>query len=215
MRGTLFVTDNLKEFLVKNPQPVTKITEWKIGDFNEDLKRVGQHRQFARGQQLFTTLACVQCHKLNANSVALNLSHDHGGHHSHHAAGPSVAIGPNLDDVVKKYKGDARAVLLEILEPSRQIEEKYRKITLEMEDGKVLSGNVIAEDRESVTIFTAPPAAKELKVPKDSIESRHPSAVSIMPVGQLNTLDKEQILDLLAYLLAGGDPDAAAFKHSH
>jgi hypothetical protein len=36
-----------------------------------------------------------------------------------------------------------------------------------------------------------------------------------MPTGVLNTLDKEQILDLLAYLLAGGNPGDAAFHHHH
>ena len=33
-----------------------------------------------------------------------------------------------------------------------------------------------------------------------------------MPTGQLNTLEKEQILDLLAFLLAIGDSEQAAFK---
>ena len=216
MRGTLFVTDDLKGFLAKNPQHVTKVTEWKISDFANDLSRVGQQRNYARGQQLFTTLACMQCHKLGSENVAQVAGHGHGSHHgaSHHSAGPSLAIGPNLNDVVRKYRGEAKAVLHEILEPSRNIEEKYRKITLELEDGSILAGNVVAEDRETVTIYTAPPLAKEHKVAKSTIESRYPSALSIMPVGQLNTLDKEQILDLLAYLLAGGNAEHPAFKQT-
>ncbi|MEY4201590.1 MAG: hypothetical protein RLZZ265_3330, partial [Verrucomicrobiota bacterium] len=28
-------------------------------------------------------------------------------------------------------------------------------------------------------------------------------------------LDKEQVLDLLAYILSGGSADHAAFKHAH
>lgn len=222
MRGTLFVTNDLKGFLAKNPQHVTKVTEWKIDDFGDDLKRVGTQRNFARGKQLFTTLACVQCHKLGSADVSLFPSHAHGGHggsHAHgahaHGSAPSIAVGPDLVDVVKKYKGEAKALLHEILEPSRNIEEKYRKITLELEDGSILAGNALAEDRETVTIYTAPPMAKEHKVAKSTIESREPSALSIMPVGQLNTLDKEQILDLLAFLLAGGKEDHPAFKHAH
>jgi len=38
---------------------------------------------------------------------------------------------------------------------------------------------------------------------------------SLMPAALLNSLDKEQVLDLLAYLLAGGSADHAAFKHGH
>lgn len=44
MRGTLFVTNNLKEFLAKNPQKEIKVTEWKHSDFTEDLKRMGEHQ---------------------------------------------------------------------------------------------------------------------------------------------------------------------------
>jgi hypothetical protein len=54
-----------------------------------------------------------------------------------------------------------------------------------------------------------------LEIVKQSIDDRIASRVSIMPIGLLNTLDKEQILDLLAYLLAGGNADDAAFKHHH
>ncbi len=211
MRGTLIVTENLKEFLAKNPQAVTKITEWKINDLAEDAKRAGQNRNFARGQMLFTTLACAQCHRLSKDSVAQLPGHGSHQHGSHHGAVQNLAVGPNIEDVVKKYKGEGKAVLHEILEPSRAIEEKYRKVTLELEDGTVVAGNVLAEDRETVTIYTAPPLAKEQKVAKSLIEARHPSAQSIMPVGLLNTLDKEQILDLLAYVLAVGDANGAAF----
>ena len=56
---------------------------------------------------------------------------------------------------------------------------------------------------------------KVQKVAKKTILSRRPSTVSIMPEGLLSSRDKEQILDLLAFLLAEGSADHAAFKHSH
>ncbi len=194
MRGTLIVTDNLQEFLAQNPEPETKVTEWKLADFTEDLKRVGQHRTFARGQQQFAALACAQCHQLGKEGTA---------------------FGPSLGDVVKKYKGDAKAVLQEILEPSKAVEEKYRNMTLEVGDENSITGIILAEDKDSVTIQTGPTQAQVQKVAKSTIKSRRPSQLSLMPAGLLNTLDKEQILDLLAYLLAGGEADHAAFKHAH
>ena len=193
MRGTLIVANNPAEFLAKNPEAAPKITEWKLSDFADDLKRVGTHRNFTRGQQQFTALACAQCHQLGKEGVA---------------------FGPSLSDVVKKYKGDAKAVLQEILEPSKSIEEKYRNVTLELGDENSLSGLVLAEDKDSVTIQTGPAANQIQKLAKSAIKSRKASALSLMPAGLLNSLDKEQILDLLAYLLAGGSPGAAAFKHA-
>ena len=192
MRGTLFVANNVAEFLAKNPEAAPKITEWKLADFADDLKRVGQHRNFARGQQLFTGLACAGCHQLGKEGIA---------------------FGPNLNDVVKKYQGNAQTVLAEILDPSKNIEEKYRNVTLELGDENSLSGLVLAEDATTVTIQTGPAANRIQKVAKSAIKSRRVSALSLMPAALLNTLDKEQILDLLAYVLAGGTADHAAFKH--
>jgi len=194
MRGTLIVANNPAEFLAKNPEAAPKITEWKLADFAADLKRVGTHRNFARGQQTFTALACAQCHQLGKTGVA---------------------FGPSLSDVVKKYKGDAKAVLQEILEPSKTIEEKYRNVTLELGDENSLSGLVLAEDASSVTIQTGPAANQIQKVAKSAIKSRKASTLSLMPAALLNSLDKEQVLDLLAFLLAGGSADHASFKHAH
>ena len=194
MRGVLIVADNLQDFLAKNPVTETKVTEWKLADFTDDLKRVGQHRNFARGQQQFTALACAQCHQLGKEGVN---------------------FGPSLSDVVKKYKGDAKAVLQEILEPSKAIEEKYRNVTLNLGDENSPTGLILAEDKDTVTIQTGPTAAQVQKVAKSAIKSRKASALSLMPAGLLNTLDKEQILDLLAYLLAEGNAKHAAFQHAH
>ena len=194
MRGTLIVTDNLKEFLASNPEPVAKVTEWTLADFTDDLKRVGTHRNFARGQQVFTSLACAQCHQLGKEGAA---------------------FGPSLSDVVKKYKGDAKAVLQEIIEPSKTIEDKYRNVTLETGDENSPSGIILAEDKDTVTIQTGPTAAQVQKLAKSAVKSRRSSTLSLMPAGLVNTLDKEQILDLLAYLLAEGNAKHAAFQHGH
>ncbi len=196
MRGMLYVTNDLKTFLAKNPQEQIKITEWKHTDFTNDLKRVGQHRNFAEGKQLFKSLGCAQCHQMSQSAAG--------------ALGQSV--GPNTDETVKKYKNDAGAVLREILEPSRNIDKKYRQVVLALEDGTTRTGVVAAETGDTLTLLSGSPP-KEVAIPKDAIVDRVASPVSIMPVGLLNSLDKEQILDLLAYLLAGGKHDNPAFHH--
>ena len=121
------------------------------------------------------------------------------------------AVGPNVDDSVKKYKQDASALLHELLEPSRNIDEKYRQVVVALENGMVHTGVVASEDESTLTLLAGSPP-KEIQIPKQSIDDRVTSQLSIMPSGLLNTLDKEQILDLLAFLLAGGNPDDAAFQ---
>jgi putative membrane-bound dehydrogenase-like protein len=210
MRGMLYVTNDLQSLLAKNPDLVKKVTEWKLSDFEADLGRVTERRNFARGQMLFQTLACNQCHQLGEKAMANLPQHNHGTDHDH---GPTLAVGPNIEEVVKKYKGDAKPLLMEILEPSRTIEEKYRKFMfLLKDDDTVISGNVVSEDNEFVTVQTGATASQSQKIAKASIESRRPSSISIMPAGILNTLDKEQVLDLLAYLVSNGVPDSPVYQ---
>ncbi|MEZ6057043.1 MAG: plastocyanin/azurin family copper-binding protein [Planctomycetaceae bacterium] len=197
MRGMLYVTNDLADFLRRNPEEESKNTEWKLADLEAELSRVGTQRDYARGKLLFTSLACAQCHKLNKDGETL---------------GKNVAIGPNLDEVVTKYKQDPKAILAEILEPSKKIDEKYRTVLLVLDDGTVLNGNIVSEDDESLTIMTGPPKLEEKKISKASIEVRRPSPVSIMPVGLFNALNKEQILDLMAYVIANGNAADPAFK---
>ena len=66
-----------------------------------------------------------------------------------------------------------------------------------------------------MTIQTGPTAAQVQKIAKSAIKSRRSSALSLMPAGLVNSLNKEQILDLLAYLLAEGNARHAAFQHAH
>ena len=49
------------------------------------------------------------------------------------------------------------------------------------------------------------------KVNAENLTSIEPSTISMMPPGLLNTMDKEDILDLMAYLIAGGKSDHQLF----
>jgi putative heme-binding domain-containing protein len=221
MRGTLYVTEDLEAFRAKNPEVATKVTPWKAADLEADLPNVSKQRNFAVGQATYMKLACAQCHQIgiSASVAGPDLAIQPSTDGSKTApvvdgmvCGPTLAIGPNLTDVVKKYKGDPKAILQEILEPSKNIEEKYRKVMLVLDDDTIVSGNVVSEDDDSITLQTGSTATQQQKVSKDEIVAEQFSPVSIMPDALLNTLDKEQILDLLAFVLNDGNPMAAAFK---
>ncbi|MEM9660454.1 MAG: hypothetical protein AAF961_18985, partial [Planctomycetota bacterium] len=46
----------------------------------------------------------------------------------------------------------------------------------------------------------------------DEIDDQYPSEVSMMPTGLLDTLDGEEILDLLTFLRSGGDADHEIYE---
>ena len=63
--------------------------------------------------------------------------------------------------------------------------------------------------------LTANPLEKDAKVtqiPKADIDEQDESKVSIMPEGLLNTMTRDEILDLIAYIISGANPEHPAFR---
>ena len=76
-------------------------------------------------------------------------------------------------------------------------------------------GLVVRQDAKFIYLASDPSRPDQLlNIPVDDIEEKTPSTVSIMPKDLLNTLTKEEILDLLAYLESGGQEDHPAFEHA-
>ena len=50
------------------------------------------------------------------------------------------------------------------------------------------------------------------QVEVDQLDSIEPSPISMMPPGLVNTMTPDDILDLLAYYLSGGDPEHGLFN---
>ncbi len=192
MTGTLAVVDDVDAYLASHQAEEPKLTEWKTEDFASDLAAGLASRDPVQGRHVFTTSACVQCHKIGPDGYA---------------------YGPDLSGVFQRWQGNATNVLTEMLEPSKVIADRYRNHLFETKDGDLLTGLIVAEDDQSLTIQTGPSDALVQKLPKNEIVSRQPQPNSVMPVGLLYPLSKEQILDLLAYLQSGGKLAAQAHHH--
>ena len=52
----------------------------------------------------------------------------------------------------------------------------------------------------------------QVPVNRQRIEETRPSPISMMPEGLLSTLDREEIVDLVAYLLSRGDRESKLFR---
>jgi hypothetical protein len=98
-----------------------------------------------------------------------------------------------------------------ILEPSKAIDPKYGVTSFVLDSGRALVGRVAHVSAETLVIETDPLAGTTEELPRRQIIQSRPSPVSPMPEGLADVLDLEQLLDLLAYLRAGGDAGHAAF----
>ncbi len=165
------------------------VREWRMDDFKDALAMVGKGRDFARGKALFGGAGCVQCHRFR---------------------GEGQAVGPDLAGVGARF--DRRALIESIIEPSRVIDDKYRSVVVTTRRGDVEVGRPAGEEGPSLLIAPNVFAPDEVvRIPRADIATQTFSQVSPMPAGLLDTLTREEVLDLLAYLISEGDPKNAAF----
>ncbi|MBV8268156.1 MAG: hypothetical protein JO252_17665 [Planctomycetaceae bacterium] len=110
-------------------------------------------------------------------------------------------------------------VLRHILDPSLKVDDKYATNVFETESGKVISGLVAEETRDVVKLIEDPLAkADPVALKRAEIVDRAKSKTSIMPRGLLDQLTREEVLDLLAYVVSRGDERDPCFQgagHAH
>jgi putative heme-binding domain-containing protein len=166
------------------PPPVARafVRDWSMQDLLPDLSRAGQTRNTARGKRLFAETGCLQCHRLG----------NEGGF-----------IGPDLTSVSSRF--DRRALLESIVEPSRVISETYRSVTITLKSGAIHDGRIVSEDPASLVLAINPvDPDQRRRMAKSDIATKRVSDISPMPAGLVNTLDRDEILDLLAWMESGG-----------
>jgi hypothetical protein len=74
-------------------------------------------------------------------------------------------------------------------------------------------GKITNQDEENYYIAQNPYVADILvKVPKKNVLSKNYSSVSSMLPGMVNSLNAEELRDLVAYLTSGGDENHAVYK---
>jgi putative heme-binding domain-containing protein len=167
--------------------------EWKLEELAPAVAQLHHGRSFGNGKQLFQVASCVSCHRLN---------------------GAGLEIGPDLTKLDPKLK--AADVLKEILEPSAKIDDKYATYLFETQAGKLVTGLILSETPDSVKVIENPLAQSQpLVLRRSEIVERKKTNTSIMPKGLLDKLTREEILDLLAYVVARGEPKHPLFQGGH
>jgi tetratricopeptide (TPR) repeat protein len=74
-------------------------------------------------------------------------------------------------------------------------------------------GRVIGEEAGKLMVMASPLMPNELTpVPVGDVKERKPWNVSMMPPGLINSLNEDELKDLIAYLQSGGNPNDKAFK---
>ena len=113
---------------------------------------------------------------------------------------PVAPSAPELTDAWTRWRGDPRAILQEILEPSHRIDAQYAVHLVVTRDGQTFSGIVRVEDRQSVQLLANPESNELTVIPRSNIDEMVPTSTSLMPKALLDHFTKDEIFELLAYL---------------
>lgn len=163
------------------------VRRWEVGDFDLHLSRALAGRDHARGRSLYDDLQCSACHKVG----------DHG-----------IAYGPDLTGVGGRF--GLRDILVATLQPERDLSDQYEALLLETEDGDRHLGLVVERGDDAVILAPDPRLGTgAVVVPSGAIVRE--TVASPMPSGLLDTADMDGVLDLLAYLISGGNADDPVF----
>ncbi len=213
MYGALYVVEDLDDYLSdpesylsRHPLPIKDDLlksnrtrkEWTFNDLAEAVGSMKQGQSYANGKQMFVVANCVACHRMN------NIGEQ---------------IGQDLTQVTGE-KATPEYLLKNVLDPSLNIEDKYRSYNFELASGKVVTGMILEETNDRLTYIENPVAkSPPVILKKSEIVERAKSPSSIMPKGLLDKLTRDEILDLMAYVLAKGDAKNPLFHlgagHAH
>ena len=168
----------------------TTVTDWKLDTLAPAVERGLKKRDFEHGRKMFGAAGCFACHRFG----------NEGG-----------MTGPDLTGAGGRYS--PRDLLDQVLNPSKEINEQFVPMVITKSDGDTVTGVIVNLNGDNVMVNTDPanPFQQET-IDRKKVTSIEASKVSPMPEGLMGLLTQEEIQDLTAYILSGGDRKNAMFR---
>lgn len=126
-----------------------------------------------RGKEVFAR-NCAICHKIG---------------------GTGVNVAPDIADSRTRTPA---ALLTDILDPNRAIDNNYFSYTVATLDGKILTGIIATETASSITLRQQ--ENKTVTILREEIDVIRSNGVSLMPVGLEKNISVEQMADLISFI---------------
>ncbi len=104
-------------------------------------------------------------------------------------------LGP---DLTTYRRDDLETMLLNIVNPSAEIREGFAGSIVAVNDGRILSGVIVEQDKNVVILRDSD--GHDATLDRNAIETMRTSEKSLMPEGLLDNLSPQQVRDLFAYL---------------
>lgn len=177
--------------LVSGPQPKGPGRRWTVEEALPVVEGQLVNRDFEQGKMMFDATRCSSCHLMR---------------------GEGGSIGPDLTQLGNRFT--VKDMLEAIIEPNKAVSDQYAATVFTMKDGSSVLGRLTNEDENTYFISQNPFAPDVIReIPKKDVLNTKYSYISIMYPGLINRLNEEELKDLMAYLMAGGNKDHDIYKN--
>ncbi len=177
--------------LISGPQPKGPGRKWKLDEAVAVVEEQLVGRNFEQGKAMFDATRCSSCHQMR---------------------GAGSALGPDLTQLGTRFS--VKDMLEAIIDPSKVVSDQYAATVFTMKDGSSILGRLSDEDNQNYYISQNPFTPDVLReVAKSDVAEKKYSYISVMYPGLINSLNEEELKDLLAFLMAGGNPDHEIYKN--
>ena len=189
LSGADLLSANGNDLVVTN-YPKGPGRQWKVEEalalFDEPLTG----RNFENGKNWYNAVTCGRCHTMG----------NEGGN-----------VGPELTNLGTRFS--KKDMLEAIILPSKSVSDQYAASQFELKNGTSVVGRLTNQDATAYYVSQNPYDPDQVeKILKKNVRSVKYSNVSMMLPSLINSLSAEELKDLMAYLMAGGNPDNAVFK---
>ncbi len=176
--------------LISGPQPKGPGKRWTMEEATSVVEGQLANRNFEQGKNMYDATRCSSCHAMSGD----------GG-----------SIGPDLTQLGTRFS--VNDMLEAIIDPSKTVSDQYAATVFTMKDGSSVLGRLIDEDKDKYYVSQNPFTPDVLRevAKSDVIETKY-SYISIMYPGLINSLNEDELRDLMAYLMAGGNQEHELYK---
>lgn len=163
---------------------------WTVDEVVALTKDGLKGRNFTQGEAMYRSVMCATCHRFN---------------------GEGGSIGPDLTGSGNRYT--MRDLMENIVDPSKVISDQYDSHEITKKDGSVVLGRIVVEENGKVFVMTNPFAPNDqTALDEKDIAKKQTRKISMMPPGLINALNQDELLDLVAYLVSGGNAQDKVFQ---
>jgi putative heme-binding domain-containing protein len=190
LSGAAMLTSSGNDLAETNIQPEGPGKRWTVEEALSVVE-VLSGRDLARGKAMYVATLCQSCHAMQ---------------------GEGGVIGPDLSQLGTRYS--PKDILNATINPSDEISEQYEATILELKTGGSVVGRLTNEDNSNYYVSQNPFAPQVIRtVAKAEVKSTKASEVSTMLPGMINRLNDEELKDLMAYLISGGNPNHEVYQN--